>query len=229
MGHSRPSHHPSPPPVAPVTRAQSPRALSCDAQLRPLCLSLPAPGQKPGLCSAMPIPKKGCGAFLPFLCNSTFSYSSLEIPYPKYPRYRLKRVSHSLHSLGAPAPAHCPGGNSELRAMKTHYLLALASRWKYFQAQAQISMWEFRCPCLTKLYGCEKPEVLLVSPIRRGKTRAGVQPQIHIYSYAHTPHSPSVAPTARRAPITATWKKHFLSTKSILSSSSNQRRWVGVG
>lgn len=41
MRHSRPSHHPSLPPLAPITRPQSPRVLSCDAQLRPFCSSLP--------------------------------------------------------------------------------------------------------------------------------------------------------------------------------------------
>lgn len=69
---------------------------------------------------------------------------------------------------------------------------------------------------LTKSNGREKSEALLVFPIREGKSRAGVQPQIHTCSCLHSPYSPSVAPTARKAPITATWRRHFLSTRSMV-------------
>lgn len=74
---------PPPPPLASVTRPQSPRALSCDAQLRPLCLSLPAPEQKPEQCSPIPISKRGGGTSLPFQSYTTFSYFSLQILYPR--------------------------------------------------------------------------------------------------------------------------------------------------
>lgn len=128
---------PTPPPLAPVTRPQSPRALSCDAQLRPLCLSLPAPEQKPELCSPIPISKRGGGTFLLFQSNTTFSHFSLQIPYPRYLSHCLKE-SPTHFAFEAPTWTHCPRG-LRIRATKTHYPCALTSRWHYSQAQSQIS------------------------------------------------------------------------------------------
>ena len=141
-----------------------------------------------------------------------------------------KRASHSFHPLGAPTPARCTEG-LRIMATKTHHPLALPSRWDCFQVQSQISMWgeTSGAHVLTKSSGWEKPEVLLVSPIGRGKTRAGVQTQIHTYPYWHAPHSPSVVPTARRAPITATWRKHFLGPIPILSSFQQPKALDGQG
>lgn len=130
---------PPPPPLAPVTRPQSPRALSCDAQLRPLCLSLPAPEQKPGLCSPMPIPKRGCGASLPsiqyillLLTLNTLSQVPETLP---------KRVSHSFYSLGAPAPAHCPGV-SELGPPRPTILLPFQANGVIFRLSPKSSCGE---------------------------------------------------------------------------------------
>lgn len=73
-------------PLAPVMRPQSPRALSCDTQLRPLCMSLPAPEQMPELSH----PKQGRWSLFTLLVQDhIFLILTLHIPYTKCPRHFL--------------------------------------------------------------------------------------------------------------------------------------------
>lgn len=77
-----------------------------------------------------------------------------------------KRVSHSFHPLGAPAPGHCPE-SLRIRATETHCPLVLLSIWDYFQAQSQISMWGegSRTHIPTKSNEREKTKVFLYLPL----------------------------------------------------------------